>query len=288
MEAFNNIRALIIDMDGVLWHGDNPLPGLTEFFQTLRDRDIRFILATNNARLTPDQYVTKLAKMGVTVNPNEILTSAMATASYLAERNDPATTRIFVIGESGAKEPLLQYGFTLTDLYEVNGKDADGVGADIVVCGMDREISWDKLATATLNIRAGAQFIGTNGDTTLPTELGVTHGNGAILAALQAATGVVPVTIGKPEPIMYQQAMAVLDIDPAETIAIGDRLDTDILGAVRAGIRSLMVLTGVSNEADVNAADYGPTWIMQDIRAVTQALQPNIVKRVITLRDKKQ
>lgn len=275
MEPFNNIRALIIDMDGVLWHGEQPLPGLTEFFQTLRELRIRFILATNNARLTPDQYVSKLARMGVTVAHDEILTSGMATAMYLAERTDPATTRIFVIGESGAKEPLVAHGFTLTGLYDVRGgnQDSSTRGADIVVCGLDKEISWDKLATATLNIRAGAKFIGTNGDTTLPTELGVTHGNGAILAALQAATGVAPTTIGKPEPIMYQQAIALLGIDPADTVAIGDRLDTDILGAVRTGIRSLMVLTGVSSEEDLNAVDYRPTWVMPDIRAVTQALR---------------
>jgi 4-nitrophenyl phosphatase len=275
MEPFTNIRALIIDMDGVLWHGNQPQPGLTEFFQTLRELQIPFILATNNARLTPGQYVAKLARMGVTVALGEILTSAMATALYLAERNDPASTRIFVIGESGAKEALIERGFTLTGLYEINnrGQDTPNRGADIVVCGMDQEISWDKLATATLNIRAGAAFVGTNGDTTLPTERGVTHGNGAILAALQAATGITPLTIGKPEPIMYRQAIALLGVDPSGTVAIGDRLDTDILGAVRAGIRSLMVLTGVSSEEDFNSADYRPTWVMPDIAAVTLALR---------------
>lgn len=275
MQAFTNIRALIIDMDGVLWHGDQPLPELIDFFQTLRDRQLRFILATNNASRTVEQYVNKLAGMGVAVDRNEILTSSMATASYLAEHTDPALTRVFVIGESGARQPLIERGFTLTGLYEVNDASGAGtkVGADFVVCGMDRDLSWDKLATATLNIRAGAKFIGTNPDTTLPTEHGMTHGNGAILAALQAATGVVPIIIGKPEPPMYQQAIALLGADPAETIAIGDRLETDILGAVRAGIRSLMVLTGVSSEEDIHATDYQPTWVMPDIRAVTQALR---------------
>ncbi|MGR9013974.1 MAG: HAD-IIA family hydrolase [Gammaproteobacteria bacterium] len=274
MEPFTNIRALIIDMDGVLWHGDQPVPGLTDFFQTLRDQQIRFILATNNAGLTQDQYVTKLAKMGVKVSLNEILTSSMATSLYLSEHNDPAKSRVFVIGEDGARQPLIERGFTLTGLYELNDDKANpNMGADIVVCGKDQTLSWDKLATATLNIRAGAQFIGTNADSTLPTERGLTHGNGAILAALTAATGVTPTIIGKPEPIIYQQALALLGVDPAQTVAIGDRLETDILGAVRTGIRSLMVLTGVSTEADITATDYQPTWIMQDIRAVTQALK---------------
>ncbi|MCK9620482.1 MAG: HAD-IIA family hydrolase [Methylobacter sp.] len=274
MEPFNNIKALIIDMDGVLWHGDQPMPGLADFFQTLRDQQIRFILATNNASLTQEQYVIKLAQMGVQVTRDEILTSSMATALYLSKYNNPLESRIFVIGEDGAKQPLLDHGFTLTDLYELNDdKDNPNMGAHIVVCGKDSTLTWDKLATATLNIRAGAQFIGTNADTTLPTERGLTHGNGAILAALQAATGVTPTIIGKPEPIIYQQALALLGVDPAQTVAIGDRLETDILGAVRTGIRSLMVLSGVSTEDDFKTTDYQPTWVMRDIRAVTQALK---------------
>jgi len=274
MEPFTNIQALIIDMDGVLWHGDQPMPGLTDFFQTLRAQQIRFILATNNASLTQEQYVNKLAKMGVEVSHDEILTSSMATALYLSQHHNPAESRVFVIGEDGAKQPLLDHGFTLTDLYELNDdKDNPNMGAHIVVCGKDSTLTWDKLATATLNIRAGAQFIGTNADTTLPTERGLTHGNGAILAALQAATGVKPIIIGKPEPIIYQQALALLGVDPALTVAIGDRLETDILGAVRTGIRSLMVLSGVSSEEDFKTTDYQPTWVMPDIRAVTQALK---------------
>jgi 4-nitrophenyl phosphatase len=271
MASFSNIRALIIDMDGVLWHGNQAIAGLTDFFQALRGLNLRFILATNNASHTPQQYVQKLADMGVTVDVEEIMTSAMATALYLAEKMNPAETRVFVVGEDGATQALLEQGFTLTGLYEINGETSRG--ADVVVCGKDHTINWDKLATATLNIRAGAKFIGTNGDNTLPTELGLIHGNGAILAALQTATGVSPTIIGKPEPIMYQQAIARLGADLAETIAIGDKLETDILGAVRTGIRSLMVLTGVSTEADLKSSEYQPTWVMQDIRAVTEALK---------------
>lgn len=274
MESFSNIRAMIIDMDGVLWHGSIPQPGLREFFATLRDLDIRFILATNNASQTQDQYVKKLAGMGVTVSREQVLTSGMATALYLAEHHIPASTRVFVVGEDGACDPLREQGFILTDLYELpTPKTPDAKGADIVVCGKDSTLSWAKLATATLNIRAGAKFVGTNGDTTLPTEYGVTHGNGAILAALTAATGVTPTIIGKPEPIMYRQAMKLLGSDPAETIAIGDRLETDILGAVRTGIRSLMVLTGISSEDDLHGCDYQPTWLMPDIIAVAEALR---------------
>ena len=278
MESFKNIRALIIDMDGVLWHGTQAMPGLVEFFKTLNDLDIRYILATNNASLTPEQYVTKLANMGVTVSQKQILTSGMATALYLSERVNPKETRVFVVGEDGATQPLLDLGFTLTGLYEVDNSDKpEQKGADIVVCGKDETLTWAKLATASLNIRAGASFIGTNADTTLPTEHGITHGNGAILAALEVATGVSPTIIGKPEPIIYQQALGLLGISPDETVALGDRLETDILGAVRTDIRSIMVLTGISSEADLQDSGYQPTWVMADIRAVTKALREQSV-----------
>ena len=271
MPDFTNLRALIIDMDGVLWHGDRPQSGLVDFFVTLRNLRLPFILATNNASLTAEQYVEKLASMGVSVTKEEILTSGMATALYLSERYEPKDTRIFVIGGIGARQPLLDLGFQLTGLDET---DADN-RAHLVVCGMDREISWDKLATATLNLRAGAHFIGTNGDMSLPTERGEIHGNGAILAALTATTGVKPMIIGKPEPIIYRQAMNLLKTELAQTVAIGDRLDTDILGAVRTGIRSIMVLSGISSEQDVAAADFGPTWIVPDIRDITAQLLAN-------------
>lgn len=267
---FKNIKALIIDMDGVLWHGNQAIAGLVEFFQVLRERDIRFILATNNASSTPQQYLKKLANMGVVVDLEQIMTSAMATALYLAERTAPEQTRIFLVGEDGAEQALTEAGFVLTGLYELDGETSKG--ADYVVCGKDHSINWDKLATATLNIRAGAKFIGTNGDTTLPTERGLTHGNGAILAALEAASGVKPIIIGKPEPIMYQQCIATLGADLAETVAIGDKLETDILGAVRTGIRSILVLTGVSTEADLASIDYRPTWVLPDLNAITAEL----------------
>lgn len=269
------INGLIIDMDGVLWHGNNPIDGLRDFFATLKESAMPFVLATNNASLTQQQYIDKLATMGVTVVADEILTSSMATASYLAKHQAQDKRRVFVIGEDGLRQPLIEQGFTLTDLYQVNQaeKGIYDQGADIVVSGLDRKLTWDKLATATLNIRAGAAFYATNVDTTLPTELGEVMGNGGTLAALEAATGVKAISIGKPEPILYQQALTILKTRADNTVAIGDRLNTDILGAVNAGMRSILVLTGVSSEKDIESIDYQPTWIMADIRAITNKLK---------------
>ncbi len=273
MQKLNSIQALIIDMDGVLWEGNRALPGLKDFFHLLRQQQLPFLLATNNASLTQSQYIAKLKGMGVTVSPKEILTSSMATANYLAELTDPGTTRLFVIGELGLRQPLEQKGFEIIDSYST----ADSP-ADMVVCGLDRELNWAKMADATLHLHAGAKFIATNADTSLPTERGPVLGNGAILAALQATTQSKPIVIGKPQPIMYQQAIKILGAPPSKTVAIGDRLDTDILGAVNTGIQSIMVLTGISKEKDIDSINYRPTWILPDLPAVTNALHNDITE----------
>jgi 4-nitrophenyl phosphatase len=264
VNSLREMRGAVIDMDGVLWAGRQPLPGLLPFFDCLRQCGVRFVLAPNNSSMTPDQYVGKLAGMGVAVSTGEILTSAQATASYLKPRLASGGARVFPIGEDGVLQALTAAGFQMTGLYETT--------ADYVVVGMDRGLTWDKLATATLNIRAGAVFVGTNPDVSLPTERGITHGNGAILAALQAATGVKPIVIGKPEPIMYQQALERLGTDPEFTAGIGDRLDTDILGAVRAGLPSVLVLSGIARREDLAAAPAAPTWVLNDIRELTAEL----------------
>jgi len=261
-------------MDGVLWHGNDLVQGLRPFFAKLRSIAMPFILATNNASLTQQQYVDKLALMGVDVELEEILTSSMATAYYLAQQYDVKTHKVFVIGEEGLRQPLIEQGFTLTDLYQVNQADKGILdrGADIVVSGLDRQLTWDKLATATLNINAGAAFYATNSDTTLPTELGNVMGNGGTIAALEAVTGITAISIGKPEPILYQQALKTLGTTADNTVAIGDRLDTDILGAVNAGMRSILVLTGISSEEDIKTIAYEPTWIMANIEEITTEL----------------
>lgn len=279
MTQIDNVKGLIIDMDGVLWHGNNPIAGLEAFFSVLRDIGLPFVLATNNASLTQQQYINKLAKMGVAVNADEILTSSMATASYLAKQQPADKKRVFVIGERGLREPLEEHGFTLTDLYEVDGNGAMR-GADLVVSGLDRKLTWDKLATATLNIKKGAVFYATNADNTLPTELGDVIGNGGVIAALEAVTDVKAISIGKPEPILYQQALRTLGTTQADTIAIGDRLNTDILGAVNAGIRSVLVLSGISDRKELAEVDYEPTWVMEDIQAITAVLQETFSQKV--------
>ena len=243
MKSLKNISHLIIDMDGVLYLGDQPVPCLREFFAFLRERNIRFILATNNSTRTPQAYVDKLAGMGVTVSPNEILVSGQATARFL-RREYPRGTRVHVFGMPSLKQALTDEGFVLAD-EEVQ----------LVVASMDRQVTYEKLKRATLLIRGGARFIATNLDPTNPSEEGLLPGTGAMVAALETASGVKAIPIGKPEPTMYQLAMEQMRADPESTAAIGDRVDTDILGGKRAGLTTICVLSGSSNRAEAEAIE---------------------------------
>jgi len=259
LETLREIRALLIDMDGVLWRGKTPMPGLTDFFDLLRERPIAFRVVTNNAGRTPDQYVDRLAGMGVRVTREEILTSGVATAQYLVATAPGAL--VYVIGTEGFRQLLADYGLHLSS----------GDRADFVVVGWDQELTFRKLADATILIRAGAKFIGTNPDVTWPDEQLLLPGNGATLAYLQASTSVAPLIIGKPERPMFDAALAALGTDRTATAMLGDRIETDILGAQDAGLRAILVLSGASSRADLEASPARPDWVFDDIQALTQA-----------------
>ena len=265
MQRLISIRYLIIDMDGVLYHESNPMPGLVEFFGFLRGRGIRFVLATNNSTRTPQQFVEKMASMGVQLTTADLVTSSLATAAHLREIASPGTP-VYTVGQVGLTTALQEAGFLL-----------DSHRAKFVVAGLDTSVTYAKLRTATLLIRQGAAFIGTNPDATLPTPEGLAPGAGSILAAIQTATGVAPKIIGKPEPTMYRQAMARLGANPADTAALGDRLETDILAAQRTGVLSLLVLSGATNRALLAGSAIQPDLVFEDITDLREkwaGLQP--------------
>lgn len=244
---------LIIDMDGVLWRGDKPVEGLVAFFDLLHARGIRYILATNNASKEPEQYVAKLARFGVTVDPASVLTSGQAAAAYVAERYPPGTP-VHVLGSGGLVRALEEQGLVPVE-----------DDAPVVVVGWTQQLTWERLARAALLVRKGALFVGTNPDVTYPSERGLVPGNGATLAALQAATSVRPVVIGKPEPWLYQEALRRMDARAEATAVIGDRLDTDIAGAVRLGLRSILVLSGVTAAEELTRSAVRPDQVVADI-----------------------
>ncbi len=252
----NDIQALLIDMDGVLWRGDQPLPGLVDFFDVLQHRSRPFMLVTNNSTKTTAQYVQKLANFGVTVKAENILTSSSATATYLKREFEPGAT-VYVIGHEGLYEAMREAGFVVVD-------DASQ-GADMVVVGMDLSLTYEKLKYAALLIRRGARFVGSNGDLTFPSEEGIIPGAGAILAAIEAATGVSPILIGKPERLMFDIAVEKMTSQPKHSAMLGDRLETDILGGQRAGLKTILVTSGIDNEDSILQKGIQPDAIFSGI-----------------------
>lgn len=261
-----NIKGMILDMDGVLWAADQPLLDMPAFFEAVTQLGLRVVFATNNATRSINMYVERLAGFGVPVEPWQVVNSAIATAEYL-HKQFPQGGPIFVVGETGVVEALLERGF-----YPAGDED-DPLA---VVAGMDRAMTYNKLARAALLIRAGKPFIGTNPDLTFPTPYGLVPGAGATLAYLEAATGVAPVIMGKPEPYLYRFSIERLGIRPEETLAVGDRLETDILGGQRTGCPTVLVLSGVTSAAEAEAWQPRPNLVLPNLADLLPILQAQV------------
>jgi 4-nitrophenyl phosphatase len=251
--ASSSIKSLIIDMDGVLYRGDKVIEGAKEFVALLQREGVPFLLLTNNSTRTPGQYVVKLAKMGIAVEEGDVLTSAQATALYMGKMAPPGT-KVYLIGEQGLRVALREKGYTFAER-----------GADFVVVGMDRQLTYEKLKIAALLIRGGAKFIGSNPDKTFPSEEGIIPGNGAILAALEVATGVAPFVVGKPEPAIFDLALARMGVGKEGAAVIGDRLDTDVLGGRRAGLITILVLSGAASRQELENSTIKPDLVFKDV-----------------------
>jgi 4-nitrophenyl phosphatase len=254
-------RALLLDLDGVIYRGQQVLPGAHALFAWLQAHRIPYRLLTNNATLTPRQYQAKLRALGIRVPAASVLTSAVATAAYLRETAGPGA-RVFVIGERGLRQALRAAGCVLVDRQ-----------ADYVVAGLDRTVCYPRLAAACLAIASGAAFIGTNPDPAFPTEEGLWPGAGAIQALLTACTGVRPRVIGKPEPTMLTQAVRQLGVAPSDALMVGDSLLTDIAGGRAAGIPTALVLTGVTCPDELARASIQPDHVFRDLDELVAALQ---------------
>lgn len=246
-DHFENIQALIIDMDGVLWHDTEPLGDLPQIFGQIQSQGFNFILATNNATRTVREYHEKISGFGVDLAQGQIINAAEAAGIYLSERF-PRGTRVFVVGQPSLQQTLEDYGLKVVDMDELE--------ATVVVASLDFGLTYDKLRHASLLIQEGAEFIGTNPDATLPTPEGFFPGSGTVIGALEIASGKRAKIIGKPEPWLYEMALKRLDVPPDRTLAIGDRLETDILGAQAAGLHTALVLSGASTLAQ--AEDFYP------------------------------
>ena len=261
----SSIRNLILDMDGVLWHGETPAPGLQQFFKQLRRSRIGFVLATNNARKVAAQYSEKLEGFGVAVPPEQILTSAETTALHL-QANYPKGATVYVVGDNGLRLAMTSRGF---ELLPGDGFVGAGAQADIVVVGFTPHFCYEQLASATYLINQGAHFVGTNPDITIPTEHGPLPGAGSMLSFLETATGVPPTVLGKPGTPIFEEALRLLNGTIDDTVMVGDRLGTDIAGGHAAGMRTILLLSGISRMEDVASSKVKPDWILRDLRALT-------------------
>jgi 4-nitrophenyl phosphatase len=256
-----DIRALLVDLDGVIYRGNTPLPGVPEFFRTLQDLDIRYTLLTNNSTLTTEQFVAKVRKMGVPADDHEVLSSAEATATYLSQVA-PAGVGVYVIGETGLHESIRRHGF-----------DVESRDPKYVVIGMDRALTYEKLRRGCTLLIGGAGFIASNPDVTLPTEDGLIPGSGAIMAFLRACSGVEPLVIGKPGTRMLEIGVQRMGIARQQTAMLGDRLDTDVVAGRAAGTPTILVLTGISNQEEVDNSDYKPDFVYADLIELAAAMR---------------
>jgi NagD protein len=242
----------LLDMDGVLYRGEQPIAGAAQFVHALRDRDIPFLFLTNNSANTPREYVAKLGKMGIDIAEHHIYSCAMATAEFLAGHAVEKTA--FVIGENGLTSALHQVGFELT-----------AYDAEYVIVGEGRSFSFEAAEKATNMLLAGAKLVATNLDPSCPTAGGHRPGCGAIVALLETAVQSKAFSVGKPSPFMMRAARKRLQLRTEETIMVGDTMETDIRGAVEVGFHSVLVLTGNTRREDLARYPYRPTVVVDSI-----------------------
>jgi 4-nitrophenyl phosphatase len=255
-----NIKALIIDMDGVLWRQNRPIGHLPSIFREIEKLKLMVMLATNNATYSIQEYIEKLENFSVKLREDQIINSSQVALHYLSKLY-PNGGPLYIVGEKGLVQTLAEKNFYQAD-NEVLA----------VVVGMDRQLTFDKLSKATLLIRAGAQFIGTNADGTFPVPEGLIPGVGAILGALEIASGVKPTVLGKPNPEIYRLALQRLSVSPEQALVVGDRLETDILGAQKIGCKTALVLSGVTSIEAAKNWRPSPDWIIQDLTSLLEEL----------------
>ncbi|MFD3509228.1 HAD-IIA family hydrolase [Nocardia sp. NPDC058666] len=246
------ILSYLTDMDGVLVHEDQLIPGADEFLAELRANEIPFLVLTNNSIRTPRDLQARLRQTGLDIPEESIWTSALATATFLADQRPNGTA--YVVGESGLTTALHEIGYVLTD-----------VDPDYVVLGETRTYSFEAITTAIRLVDRGAKFIATNPDATGPSRDGVLPATGSVAALITRATGKDPYYVGKPNPLMMRSALRRIGAHSSTTVMIGDRMDTDVIAGLEAGLRTILVTSGISTKASVEQYPFRPTSIVHSV-----------------------
>ncbi len=242
----------LIDLDGTMYRGSEVIQEAADFVNELHSRDLPYLFVTNNSARTPLQVAQKLMDFGIAAEADQVFTTSQATANYIYDQKQDAS--VFVIGEEGIQQAISEKGFKFAD-----------ERADYVVIGIDRSITYEKLAVACLAVRNGAVFISTNSDIAIPTERGLMPGNGSLTSVITISTQTQPVFIGKPESIIMEQALRVLGTKKEETLMIGDNYDTDIMAGISAGLDTLLVHTGVTTKDLLKGYDCQPTYVLDSL-----------------------
>ncbi len=245
-------KNFIIDMDGVLVHGNRIIPGADTFIQKLRDQKRKFLLLTNNPVYTPPDLAHRLQAIGIEITENQIFTSALATALFLQKQRPNG--KAFVLGESGLTEAIHNIGYIITDM-----------NPDYVVLGETLAYNFQLIKKAIRLIHDGARFIATNPDPSGPSEDGLVPACGAMAALIEKASGISPLFIGKPNALMMRTALNYMNVHSENTIMVGDRMDTDIIAGVTSGMETILVLSGVTSENDTDKFPYLPNHILKSV-----------------------
>ena len=254
------ICSWLMDMDGVLVQEESAIPGANEFLTRLRELGLPFLVLTNNSIYTPRDLTARLRRTGLDVPESSIWTSALATAQFLDDQRPNGTA--FVIGESGLTTALHDHGYTLTE------RDPD-----YVVLGETRTYSFERITQAIRLIAAGSRFIATNPDNVGPTPDGLLPATGSVAALISRAAGVDPYYVGKPNPLMMRSALNAIEAHSETTAMIGDRMDTDIVSGLEAGLETILVMSGVTTPGEAERYSYRPSKIVESVASLTPLLE---------------
>jgi NagD protein len=257
--AMGKPKNYLIDMDGVLVRGTQPIPGANEFLGRLQAAGAKFLVLTNNSLYTRRDLHARLTRMGLQLPPEAIYTSALATAQFLHTQHPRGTA--YVIGEAGLTTALHEIGYIITDQQP-----------DYVVLGETTSYSFERITQAMRMVAAGARFIATNPDVSGPTESGLVPATGAVAALISSATGIMPYFIGKPNPLIMRTALRTIDAHSEESVMVGDRMDTDIIVGTEGGLETILVLSGVTRREDVERYPYRPTHIVDSVADIVVAV----------------
>jgi len=260
-------KAVLFDMDGVVFIGDTPISGAGEAVEELRTKGICVLFVTNNATRTREMFVQKLGRMGIEATRDEIMCAAFGVATYLREKYGRKKARAFVVGEKGLFEEIKKAGFEVVN-------DKKNALADFVVCGLDRKFTYEKAADALYHLKNGAELFGANADATLPTEKGLMPGSGSILAMLEKASGKKAFVVGKPNAYLLEEHLKLHNVEKRDAVFVGDRLDVDIAVANKCGIYSVLVLSGIANAEDAKRApwEWKPREIIRSAAEIEKVL----------------